>query len=131
MAMRCPSILSFTLHNLRLIETLSSSCRIFRPYITTATSLQRSPDLSSSEIEAADPFLSKLQKQTEAGYLELLARKDEVPDTEDDKLAEEELEASKERSNSERCSLTRLVVLQRELVIARRSPFCFGQHRQH
>jgi len=70
-----------------------------RPFSSAAPSCsQRSSDLSDSDIAAADPFLSKLQKQTEAGYLELLARKDDVPETEEDKLAEEELE----RRNKER-----------------------------
>lgn len=59
---------------------------------TTAFPLERSPPppIESSEIEAADPFLSKLQQQTEASYLELLSRKEDVPDTEDDASIEEE-----------------------------------------
>lgn len=48
--------------------------------------------IEREEVEAADPFLSKLQQQTEASYLELLSRKDQVPHTEDDQLAEEDEE---------------------------------------
>ena len=43
-------------------------------------------------MEAADPFLSKLQQQTEASYLELLSRKDQVPQTEEDDHEAEERE---------------------------------------
>ena len=50
--------------------------------------------IEKSEVEAADPFLSKLQQQTEASYLELLSRKDQVPQTEDDQEAEEKEEVS-------------------------------------
>ena len=65
-----------------------------RAFGFAAVNAQERANLSDSEIEAADPFLSKLQKQTEAGYLELLARKDQVPSTEEDRLEEEELEVS-------------------------------------
>jgi hypothetical protein len=104
MAIRCISAFSPSLQNLRALDLLTVTSTHFRPFFTTSSSPQRSSDSSSSEIEAADPFLSKLQKQTEAGYLNLLARQNEVPDTEDDKLAEEELEASRDASNSTSCS---------------------------
>lgn len=64
-----------------------------RSFITSiATQAQMPQDIDESEVEAADPFLSKLQQQTEASYLELLSRKDNVPQTEDEELAEQEEE---------------------------------------
>jgi len=88
------SSLHRSLQRLQAVDFPGATCSSTRSLITTATISQRSSYFSNSEIEAADPFLSKLQKQTEAGYLELLARKDEVPDTEEDRLAEEEIEVS-------------------------------------
>ena len=66
---------------------VGSSCRGFG---SSAQCSKASRPIESSEVEAADPFLSKLQKQTEASYLELLSRKDEVPDTEDDPSVKEQ-----------------------------------------
>lgn len=60
-------------------------------YATSKLLSQKQAGLDNAEVEAIDPFLSKLQQQTEASYLELLKRKDDVPDTEDEKR-EEELE---------------------------------------
>ena len=66
------------------------SCKAL--FSSTSLSQSRSQRIEESEVEAADPFLSKLQQQTEASYLELLSRREEVPQTEDDQAAEEQEE---------------------------------------
>lgn len=76
----------------RALRHLEPSCRAFG---STVISLSRGPqEVNDSEIEAADPFLSKLQQQTEASYMELISRKEEVPRTEDEAKAEEEKEVT-------------------------------------
>ena len=76
---------------LRTMGTMFSSCRNFG---ASPLAFSRRPEnIEQSEIEAADPFLSKLQQQTEASYLELLSRKDEVPQTEDEQ-AERDVEVA-------------------------------------
>ena len=93
MAKACSAALFRTLQLIKGPTSASCSPSI-RAVSFTALKAQERSAISDSEIEAADPFLSKLQKQTEAGYLELLARKDQVPSTEEDRLEEEELEVS-------------------------------------
>ena len=93
MAKACGTAVFRALQQTKAINSSSAPC-CFRAISFTATNAQERTNISDSEIEAADPFLSKLQKQTEAGYLELLARKDQVPSTEEDRLEEEESEVS-------------------------------------
>ena len=73
-----------TLGNIALRQ--SETCRAL--FSSSSLSQSRHQPIEESEVEAADPFLSKLQQQTEASYLELLSRKDQVPQTEDDQAAE-------------------------------------------
>lgn len=54
-----------------------------------ATSPPRSAEAEDEETAPVDPFLRKLQQKTEASYLELLSRKEDVPQTEEDRLEDE------------------------------------------
>ena len=74
----------------RLLSSSLNLPETGRALLSTTSLLNKGRQgFEESEIEAADPFLSKLQQQTEASYLELLSRKDQVPQTEDDQAAEE------------------------------------------
>ena len=85
-----------SLTQFRAGKALVLRCKPCQSFVTSTTAAtQRRDELDSSEVEAVDPFLSKLQHQTEASYLELLSRKDAVAQTEEDALEEEQIEVSK------------------------------------
>ena len=85
-----------SLTQFRAGQALGLRCTPCQSFVTSTTAAaQRQDEPDSSEVEAVDPFLAKLQHQTEASYLELLSRKDAVAQTEEVALEEEQIEVSK------------------------------------
>ena len=93
MSARSILIAARSLTQLRAEQALGLGCTLCHSFATSTTgAAQHRDELESSEVEAVDPFLAKLQHQTEASYLELLSRKDAVAKTEEDALEEEQIE---------------------------------------